>query len=159
METVKIKSVTASQLAQMHAMECAKTDIPYSREILLDCVENLDTFVCLEEDEILGFLTMNPRSKKYLGGSIYVVNLLVGAAYRQKGIAKHLFYAAYQYYAPNQNGRMVTLDVRNGNTPALALYRKTGFQPVDVQTQNDGEYIVMSVPFEIWGQNLNRAIE
>jgi len=97
--------------------------------------------VAVEDGEILG----------YLGGHLildeaHVVTLGVHPDRRRQGIGERLL-ADFIEAALQENCRRITLEVRESNASALALYRRYGFQPISRRRQyyadNDEDAIVM----------------
>ena len=115
---------------------------PYTPDMLLDCIENLDTFVCMDGDTVTGFITIFPYPRK-LGGGLYIVNLNVAKSYRRRGLAQKLIITACSTYHNVHRGRYVTLDVAKTNTPARRLYEKMGFILTDIPSQNGITDVVM----------------
>jgi ribosomal-protein-alanine N-acetyltransferase len=65
-------------------------------------------------------------------GECYIDKVAVHPEFRRQGIAQ----ALVQYlidYAIEQNGEFITLEVRQSNAPAIALYNKLGFNPVGMR--------------------------
>lgn len=137
------QSLTRTQFAQMVEIERHCGLEPYTPEMLLDCVENLDTFACLADYVIVGFITIQSRSR-YLGGSLYIVNLNVAKAYRGQGVAKRLMYTVYEHYIREYGDMLVSLDVEKTNK-AMELYRKIGFQVADMPSRNGDTDVVMAM--------------
>lgn len=81
---------------------------------------------------ILGILTSSIHSR--------VLMLAVASEMRQKGIGTMLM-SRYLEESRKKGAKVVTLEVRKGNRPAMGFYRKFGFQPMDVikNYYNDGE--------------------
>lgn len=150
-----IQSFTSKHLHQMVELERNCGLEPYSAEMLVDCVASLHTFACFDGGKIIGFVTVNSRSRM-MNGNIYIVNINISERYRGKGIAKRLLLYVYDYYA-SENIKWVTLDVAKDNT-AMVLYRKIGFIRQDTPSRNGDTDVVMAIPFEMMGQNLRRLI-
>ncbi len=150
-------AMTEEQFSQIYALE-STCDAPYTEEILRDCVQTMDTFVCVEQGRIVGFLSMKERSARYLGDCIYVVNINVAKERRRRGIAKQMLYAACRHYAPGNSGRVVALDVERTN-PALELYRKIGFRELDIPSKNGEGDLVMAVSLEKLDENLREMLQ
>lgn len=146
MEFVKLEitSLTEARLRRMEQMENACGLEPFSREMLLGSVVQMDTYAMLDGGLITGFITLHP-STRYLGGGLYMVNLNVAPEYRRQGIATDLILAACSAYASTHTHARVTLDVRMDNAPAMALYRKLGFAVTDEPSGNGDTDVVMAV--------------
>jgi ribosomal protein S18 acetylase RimI-like enzyme len=84
-------------------------------------------FVWVERDRIVGNVTTTPVS--VLGSRWVISNVAVAPAYRGRGIARHLMEAALEMIN-DQGGKVVTLQVRDDNSPALHIYRDMGFKHV-----------------------------
>lgn len=143
-------SVSQDQFLQIVRIEEACGLEPYTPEMLLDCIDNLDTYACFDGENVAGFITIHPYSR-YFGGSIYIVNLNVAREYRRRGIGQALIrFACVQYPAD----RMVSLDVCKSNAPALGLYRKLGFAVSDLPSRNGDMDIVMKRKNEDWNHDI-----
>ena len=115
---------------------------PYSRETLLECIENLDTYICLDGDTVAGFITLMPSPRR-LGGGVYIVNLNVARPYRRQGLGRKLIIDACSIYAESHKGRFVILDVAKTNTAAWNLYKKLGFSLTSIPSRNGDTDVVM----------------
>ena len=141
---LEIASLTEAQLCRMEQLENTCGLEPFSREMLLGSVAQMDTYAMLDGGMIAGFITLYP-STRYLGGGLYMVNLNVAPEYRRQGIATGLILAACSAYACTHLHARVTLDVRMDNAPAMALYRKLGFVVTDEPSGNGDTDVVMAV--------------
>lgn len=134
--------ITPEQFEQIVSIEQNCGLEPYTREMLLDCIDNLDTYACLDGDTVAGFITLMP-SPRLLGGGIYVVNLNVAKPYRRLGLGQKLMVTACGAYAVSHKGRFVILDVAKTNTAARRLYEKLGFTLTDIPSRNGNTDVVM----------------
>ena len=137
-----IRTLTAEQFEQIVAIEENCGLEPYSRDMLLECIEDFHTFACLEGDTIAGFITIQASSRR-LGGGLYIVNLNVAKAYRRRGLAQKLITTACGAYRESHKGSFVILDVAKDNSPAWNLYRKLGFKLTDIPSRNGDTDVVM----------------
>lgn len=141
---LNISSLTAQQLSRMEEMEQNCGLEPFSREMLLESVAQMDTFALLDGVEIMGFITLHP-STRYLGGGVYVVNLNVAQEYRRQGVATRLILGGCSAYAMTHGQKRVTLDVRKDNFAALSLYHKLGFTVTEEPSGNGDTDVVMAI--------------
>lgn len=65
-------------------------------------------------------------------GECYIDKVCVHPDYRRKGAAQALVCYLIDY-ALKKQGEFITLEVRQGNVPAIALYQKLGFAPVGIR--------------------------
>jgi ribosomal protein S18 acetylase RimI-like enzyme len=89
--------------------------------------ELLSGFVWVEAGQIVGNVTVSraaPGSQRWV-----ISNVAVAEAFRGRGIARALMEAAIELIH-EWKGQIVTLQVRDGNPPALHIYRTMGFQAV-----------------------------
>lgn len=139
-----IATLTQTQFNQIVTIEKNCGQDPYTSEMLLECIESLDTYACIDGESIAGFITVHP-STRYLGGGLYIVNLNVAKDHRRKGIAQALILSACASYAVSHAGQLVTLDVSKDNSAAMNLYKKLGFQVTTLPSGNGDTDIVMAV--------------
>lgn len=144
---LRINQLTKEQFEQIVAIEANCGLEPYSQEMLLDCIENLDTYACMDGNTVAGFITIHPSSRK-LGGGLYIVNLNVAKPYRRRGLAQRLMVTACGAYRDSYKGCFVTLDVAKNNTAARKLYEKLGFRLTDIPSSNGDTDVVMMARLE-----------
>lgn len=86
-------------------------------------------FLAVKSDDgtLMGYIGM-----MYVLDEGYISNVAVGPEYRRQGIADGLIHELL-----NRTERLelafVTLEVRESNAPAIALYSKHGFEPVGLR--------------------------
>ena len=94
--------------------------------------ENRPVFAAVEGEEVLGYCFCIRRefgdSVMTSRKEIYIDDLCVEEACRGQGIAKAL-YTHVCGWAKAEGCSFVTLNVWNGNGPALAFYEKMGMKP------------------------------
>lgn len=149
---IRMVDLSQTQFRQIAEIEENCGLEPYPPGILVDCIENLDTFACFEDNRVVGFLTVQSRSR-YLDGSLYIVNLNVDSAFRGQVIAKGLMYALWEYHIRDHGDKLVSLDVAKTNQ-AMELYKKVGFQIMDMPSRNGDTDVVMAVSLAKLGENL-----
>ena len=92
-------------------------------------VQDLFTgFVWLEDNRIVGNVTLTRVSHDNRHWQIS--NVAVEPAYRRRGIARELMSAAVDL-ARERGARWLSLQVRHGNTAAVTLYKRLGFDTVE----------------------------
>lgn len=122
---MKIKPFEKKYLDDVYEIEKICFSNPWSKE---DLERQIDT-------ETSHFLVadMDGRAVGYMGlqifaGEGYVTNVAVLPEYRGRGIAKALIAEQMK-----NDMEFITLEVRESNTPAIHLYKKSGFEKVGVR--------------------------
>jgi len=101
---------------------------PWSYESFISLAENGEDYVrfFIEKDaagSVAGYLVFSITSDE-----AEILDIAVRADKRGSGIGKRLIFEAFDYGADN-GVSAVYLEVRESNSPAIALYEKTGFVP------------------------------
>jgi len=89
---------------------------------------------------VLGFLVLWT-----VHDEVHVLNVAVALEHRRRGVARALMEQAAAH-GRSRDARLVTLEVRQGNAPAIALYRTLGYQEVGYRPgyyQEEGEDAVV----------------
>ena len=126
--SVKIVPMTADHLEELEKLERICFSRPWSRKMLAEELENQCAAFLVAEDSVSG------RVLGYAGLMVvadegYITNVAVFPEYRRQGIAAQILQVFLQFAAANHLA-FLTLEVRASNAPAIALYRKHGFQTV-----------------------------
>jgi len=107
---------------------------PWSRQIFLDLIENPITIAfaavergALEVPKINGSNIAGYLITYRIGSEIQILNIAVKKSERNKKIATKLFGVILDYAKSKKIGEF-TLEVRQSNTAAAALYKKLGFK-------------------------------
>lgn len=123
--TYDIIPMTAEHLDQVAEIEQICFSDPWSRRMLSEHLENecAATLVAVSEDgTILGYAGL-----LVVLDEGYITNVAVRPEYRRQGIAGELL-AVFRRFAEGNKLAFLTLEVREGNAPARALYAKYGYQ-------------------------------
>ena len=102
---------------------------PWSESLVRAELDNaLSRWFVLERGEdVWGYVAvMN------IAGDVHVTNVAVAPEYRRRGLARRLLGRAVEY-ARAAGAFCMTLEVRETNAPAIALYRSFGFVPVGLR--------------------------
>jgi len=129
---MEIQKLTASDTdcaADIAMLERACFSDPWSEDAIRDSVTNpLYTFLVARE---------SGRTVGYVGaytvvGEMQITNVAVSPEARRQGVGNRLIGELVRQ-ASEQQARLITLEVRASNRPAIALYEKHGFTEVGVR--------------------------
>lgn len=122
--------MTADHLDQVAEIEQTCFSDPWSRRMLSEHLENecAATLVALSENgTVLGYAGL-----LVVLDEGYITNVAVRPEYRRQGIAGELL-AVFHRFAEGNKMAFLTLEVRDSNASARALYTKHGFKEVGVR--------------------------
>lgn len=115
-------------LPQLVQLEQACFSTPWSLTVLTESFhqENIHFWVALEEETLLG-----SASVSVVLSEGYINNVAVFPQYQNKGIAGKLLDAMIEFAKDTQKPLdFLTLEVRESNVQAIALYKSRGFQQI-----------------------------
>ena len=121
-----IRPMTADDLSQVHALECAAQTSPWSLEHFSAELDNPCSRVdlCRRNGELAGFICW-----WLVAGEVQIQNVATAPAFRRQGVAARLLSHAFEQ-ALGSGFESAWLEVRVGNAPAIALYERFGFEIV-----------------------------
>ena len=124
---IKIVPMDASHLDAIARIEQECFSLPWSRDMLAEELYNDCAAYLVAEDE-------QEQVTGYAGLQVvldegYITNVAVSPDFRRQGIARALI-AELTAKAGENKLAFVTLEVRESNAPAIALYTGAGFAPV-----------------------------
>ncbi|MBM3147617.1 MAG: tRNA (adenosine(37)-N6)-threonylcarbamoyltransferase complex transferase subunit TsaD [Actinobacteria bacterium] len=108
------------------AIEKASFPSPWAREAMIEELARTRDSVFLTVE--LGGRLLGYASAWVYAGEAHVMNVAVEPAFRRRGVAEALLQALLLRSA-EMGARLAYLEVRPSNAPAIALYRKLGFEP------------------------------
>lgn len=129
MDNLIIRIAMPEDLDEIFAIESSVEDSWSYELVSQDLLENKysEYIVGTMDEKLVGFISiMN------IAGEVHVNNIAVDENYRNKGIGKKLLTYAMEYY-PRNKIMGFTLEVREDNYPAIALYKKMGFISVGMR--------------------------
>ncbi len=118
---VTVIPMTAAHLPAVAALEQACFADPWSEAGLAEELENPCAvfLVAQRDDAVVGYLGCH-----HIAGEGYITNVAVAPACRRQGVARALLTTAIEQW---QDLSRITLEVRESNAPAIALYHSMGF--------------------------------
>lgn len=123
---MEIKAMKEAQVPQIAALERVCFSDPWSEKSILSELENPLScwLVAMDGERLAGYV-----GSQTVLGETDMMNLAVDPDYRRKGLGKELILSLIE--ALRQRGsRCLTLEVRDSNAPARALYEGLTFQEI-----------------------------
>ena len=126
---VEIQEAARWMLPQLERLEEECFSVPWTPEQLLsEFPDESHLFLtAVEGERVLGYVGM-----MHVLDEGYISNVAVAPAYRRRGLGDRLIGELLER-AKALRLAFVTLEVRESNAPAFALYLKHGFSPVGVR--------------------------
>ena len=120
---MKIESMTAAHLDGVLAIENECFSHPWSRRSLESELENETSrfLAAVENGKVIGYIGMSAVLDEG-----YMFNVAVDSQFRKKGVGSALVRELVTY-CQKHNFAFLTLEVRESNAPAIALYSRFGF--------------------------------
>ena len=121
---IRIVPLDASHLDAIARLEQECFSMPWSRDMLAEELYNDCAAYLVAEDEeehVLGYAGL-----QVILDEGYITNVAVWPEYRREHIASQILDVFFNF-ARAHDLRFITLEVRPGNTAAIALYQKFGF--------------------------------
>ena len=124
-----VERMNATHVPQIAQLEKLCFSDPWSEQSIASELENRlsDWFVALEDGQVVGYV----GSQTVIDGSD-MMNIAVHPDHRRKGIAQALV-EALETCLRNRDSKMLLLEVRDSNAPAITLYEKLGFLQVGLR--------------------------
>lgn len=124
-----VERMNATHVPQIAQLEKLCFSDPWSETSIASELDNRlsDWFVALEDGQVVGYV----GSQTVIDGSD-MMNIAVHPDHRRKGIAQTLV-EALETCLRNRGSKMLLLEVRDSNAPAITLYEKLGFLQVGLR--------------------------
>ena len=120
---MQYNEMTISHVSQIAELEKQCFSAPWSEKSIISELNNPLSLwiVAVENDRVVGYV-----GSQSVMGEADMMNLAVNPEYRRKGIAEHLVSELITRLC-SANVACLTLEVRQSNLAAIALYEKMGF--------------------------------
>ena len=123
--SLSIRPMQDADLDEVVQNEVAAYRHPWSRRIFADCLQaGYECHVIVAEEQLAAHGVLSVAI-----GECHLLTLCVHPRYQRRGLARRLFRFLLQR-ASEEDARICFLEVRQSNTPAIALYRSLGFVQV-----------------------------
>ena len=124
-----IRNMCSEDVTQVSALEKRCFSDPWSENSVASELENPLSFwlVAEEEGQVLGYV-----GSQTVLDETDMMNIAIHPDYRRKGIANRLITELIDGLK-SRGSRMLTLEVRASNFPAIALYSSYGFQQIGLR--------------------------
>ena len=125
-----IKNAELHHVADIEQLEKLCFSVPWTREqIISQLPDDMHVFIVAEEDNgaVIGYVGL-----MCVLDEGYISNVAVSPAHRRQGIGDALI-ERLTALAEEKRLSFMTLEVREGNIPARALYKKHGFTDVGLR--------------------------
>lgn len=140
-----IAPMTVEDVDQVCALARASFRAPWTRQVFEEELTRPFAVLRVLRPNV-GGPAMGFVSAWIVRDELHVLNLAVHPAFRRRGYAQLLMHDVLAL-ARSQGVRYVTLEVRRGNTAALALYRKLDFESLGIRpryySDDDEDAVVM----------------
>ena len=126
MMSLEITKMTSAHIEEISRLEKECFSSPWSEEGLRSELDNSFArfFVALSDGKIAGYI-----GSHNILGEVYITNVAVFPEFRRNGVGNTLVrFLVNEMKA--ENAEFVTLEVRESNFNAIALYEKSGFEKV-----------------------------
>ena len=119
-----IEPMCAKHIRQVAALEAACFSDPWPEQILARELENpLSLWLCaMRGDTVAGYV-----GSQTVLGEADMMNLAVAPEHRRQGLGRALVLALCSALREHMQASVLTLEVRDSNMPAAALYESLGF--------------------------------
>ncbi len=123
MMNFRTEKMTESHIKNLADIEKECFSTPWSEQGLYDELSNPNArfFVALCGEQVAGYIGAHN-----IVGEVYITNVAVAPDYRRNGVATQLIERLVEI-SRAENAEFITLEVRESNTSAQALYEKHGF--------------------------------
>lgn len=128
--SIEFRIAEEQHVKQMHEIEEAVFPVPWSYESLFQdvCQHEIAVYIVgLHEDEVVSY-----GGFWFVLDEAHVTNLAVKKSFRRLGVGGAMMDVLFSA-AAKIGVKSMTLEVRRSNDPAIALYKKKGFEKAGIR--------------------------
>ena len=156
---VIIKSVSQEHVDEIAKIEDYSFIAPWPKQILADYIKKPRFFCNIavngREEDVAGY-----SISTLIYDEIHVFKIAVSRRHRRKGVATELLSDTFNFYE-KMGALSVILEVRTTNAPAIALYKKLGFEIIRTRknyyVRGGGDAYVMGLALDRYYQKFLSA--
>ena len=128
-QDITVRQMEEKDIDSLVIIEEECFSLPWSKKAFQESyVKDYAYFFVAEIDkEIVGYVGLYK-----MGNDGYITNIVISSLHRRKGIGYKLMSSVLDF-AKRENMEHITLEVRESNIPAIALYEKLGFVKVGIR--------------------------
>lgn len=147
MPEIEITNMRRVHLTDVMRIEKEAFSTPWTEEMFRQEVEDNEmsrSFVALYEGRLIGYFVA-----WFIHDQVHLLNIAVASSHKRRGIAKRMLEYLIDL-STNQNKQMITLEVRESNESAIALYRAFGFIQIGLRREyytDDKENAVLMLKY------------
>ena len=154
-----IKTVSPEHIDEIAKIEDDSFITPWPKRILADYIKKPGFFcniaISRSDENVAGY-----SISTLIYDEIHVFKIAVSRCHRRKGVAIELLSDTFNFYE-KMGALSVILEVRTTNTPAIALYKKLGFEIVRTRknyySRDGGDAFVMGLALDLYYQKFLSA--
>lgn len=128
MEGLIIRKMSYEDIQQVHEIERLSFTAPWSIDSFIYELNNRMTIllVAVLNDQIIGYICL-----RTIIDVTEILNIAVHPRFRKRGVGTELLKRALEeLISGHQDSKTIRLEVRESNTPAIALYKRFGFEVI-----------------------------
>ncbi len=124
----KFLPMTIDHLVDVHNLEQASYEFPWTKEIIRDCIlYKYDAFSVYFNSILVGYIIAKISSPE-----THILNLTIASDFRKQGLGKSLIELIINDSRIRRSEDII-LEVRVSNIDAISLYEKLDFQKVGIR--------------------------
>ncbi len=154
-----IKALSSKYINEIVKIENESFISPWPKQVLADYIKRSGFFCNIavngNDEDVAGY-----SISTLVYDEIHVFKIAVASCHRRKGVAVELLSDTFSFYE-KMGALSVVLEVRTTNAPAIALYRKLGFEILRTRKnyygRGKGDAYVMGLALESYYQKFLSA--